>query len=133
MKLLTENDLFEDMNTKDVGEFIGGFELPIKPISKSNFKPRRSYLPKKYKEYENIIGQAALSLSGRNYKSGHVVIKPSFTKPNTHRTDLNNLPKSACDALVKVKIFEDDVDVAVTVLSADFGKESIKIYAYGKR
>ena len=129
---LDQKDFETEMSASAKPQFLGGIHIPIRPISKSNWKPKGGYLSAPLKKFETDICLLARSIPGmkKGMHRGTVVIAPRFLKEKGSRTDLPNLPKSIIDALVTSGIFEDDKDVCPVVLPAVFGEDAVRLYIF---
>lgn len=133
IQFLDQRDLDAELHRMPMPKFLGGIHIPIRPRSKSNWKPtKRNYLHPVLKKFEEDIAACCKTIPRlpKMMTKGIVTIAPRFLKERGSRTDLTNLPKSIVDALVKAGIFSDDKDVSGTVLPAQFGEDAVRIYIF---
>jgi len=106
------------------------FSILGEPISKSNnlqFSGNRSYTPKKYKQYEDLIRLLAIEAWGdRPPLLGLIHIEISYYLKTRRKKDLLNLPKTTCDALNDV-IYADDSQIVTSSLSKFYDKENPRV------
>ncbi len=101
--------------------------IGINPVPKGRprfFKGRFAYTPKRTRDYEQVVCEAAFRAhQGKPQYDGPVAISCRFSLNSRRRVDVDNLLKAILDGCLKAGLFLDDSQVCKVTATKTYNKE----------